>query len=64
MRTQIVSAASSDGCAKAIKLLRAGEVVALPTETVYGLAADALNATAVAKIFQKFPKKMQKDTAE
>lgn len=36
---------------EAVKLLRAGEVVALPTETVYGLAADALNAEAVAKIF-------------
>ncbi len=32
-------------------LLEAGEVVALPTETVYGLAADALNAEAVAKVF-------------
>src|SRR5262249_38168122 len=36
---------------RAVALLRAGEVVALPTETVYGLAADALAATAVAKIF-------------
>jgi len=36
----------------AAELLRAGEVVALPTETVYGLAANALNAQAVAKIFQ------------
>jgi L-threonylcarbamoyladenylate synthase len=35
----------------AIELLRKGEVVALPTETVYGLAADALNPVAVAKIF-------------
>ena len=33
-------------------LLDAGEVVALPTETVYGLGADALNAGAVAKIFE------------
>ena len=33
-------------------LLRAGEVVALPTETVYGLAANALDEKAVAKIFQ------------
>lgn len=32
------------------RLLR-GEVVAIPTETVYGLAADATNAAAVAKIF-------------
>jgi len=36
----------------AIEHLRAGEVVALPTETVYGLGADALNAEAVAKIFE------------
>jgi len=37
---------------EAVRLLRAGEVVALPTETVYGLAADALNPTAVARIFE------------
>lgn len=37
---------------RAAELLRAGEVVALPTETVYGLAANALNPTAVEKIFQ------------
>jgi len=35
----------------ACELLRAGEIVALPTETVYGLAADALNPEAVAKVF-------------
>ena len=35
----------------AVKELQAGEVVALPTETVYGLAADAFNAEAVDKIF-------------
>lgn len=38
--------------ARAVELLRAGEVVALPTETVYGLAADALSAAAVVKIFE------------
>ena len=37
---------------RAAELLRAGEVVALPTETVYGLAANALNANAVAKIYE------------
>lgn len=37
---------------RAVELLRAGEVVALPTETVYGLAANALDEQAVAKIFQ------------
>jgi L-threonylcarbamoyladenylate synthase len=36
----------------AVELLRKGELVALPTETVYGLAANALNAVAVAKIFE------------
>src|SRR5260370_32026081 len=38
--------------ANAVELLRKGEIVALPTETVYGLAADALNPIAVAKIFE------------
>jgi L-threonylcarbamoyladenylate synthase len=37
--------------AQAVAALRRGEVVGLPTETVYGLAADAGNASAVAKIF-------------
>src|SRR5262249_61249936 len=33
-------------------MLRRGDVVALPTETVYGLAANALDSIAVAKIFE------------
>jgi len=37
---------------RATELLQAGEVVALPTETVYGLAANALEAKAVAKIYE------------
>src|SRR5699024_12379775 len=37
---------------EAAALLRAGEVVAFPTETVYGLGADATNKAAIAKIFQ------------
>jgi L-threonylcarbamoyladenylate synthase len=36
----------------AVELLRKGYLVALPTETVYGLAANALNPIAVAKIFE------------
>ena len=36
---------------QAVQLLQQGECVALPTETVYGLAADAANAQAVDKIF-------------
>jgi L-threonylcarbamoyladenylate synthase len=38
--------------ARATELLRAGEAVALPTETVYGLAANALDPQAVERIFQ------------
>jgi L-threonylcarbamoyladenylate synthase len=37
---------------RAVELLRAGEVVALPTETVYGLAANALNSKAVSRIYE------------
>jgi L-threonylcarbamoyladenylate synthase len=37
---------------RAAELLRAGEVVALPTETVYGLAANALDAKAVERIYE------------
>ncbi|MFZ4538886.1 MAG: L-threonylcarbamoyladenylate synthase [Propionivibrio sp.] len=37
--------------ARAVELLQAGELVAFPTETVYGLGADAANPQAVAKIF-------------
>ncbi|QEL66037.1 putative translation factor [Oryzomicrobium terrae] len=36
---------------RAVTLLKAGELVAFPTETVYGLGADAANPAAVAKIF-------------
>ncbi|MCX8087099.1 MAG: L-threonylcarbamoyladenylate synthase [Rhodocyclaceae bacterium] len=36
---------------RAVALLKAGELVAFPTETVYGLGADAMNPAAVAKIF-------------
>jgi L-threonylcarbamoyladenylate synthase len=38
--------------ADAARLIRAGELVAFPTETVYGLGADATNERAVAKIFE------------
>ncbi|WP_028970412.1 L-threonylcarbamoyladenylate synthase [Sphingomonas sp. URHD0057] len=38
--------------AEAARLILAGEPVAIPTETVYGLAADATNAQAVARIYE------------
>lgn len=43
---------SPDDLATAVNLLRAGELVALPSETVYGLAADATNTDAVRAIFR------------
>jgi L-threonylcarbamoyladenylate synthase len=46
------TATPRDGLDEALSLLAAGEPVALPTETVYGLAADALNPAACAKIFE------------
>jgi L-threonylcarbamoyladenylate synthase len=56
MKTEILSTHSRSlfdaAVRRAVELLRAGEVVALPTETVYGLAANALDETAVAKIFR------------
>jgi L-threonylcarbamoyladenylate synthase len=44
--------ADAAGIARAVELLRAGELVALPTETVYGLAARADSAEAVARIYE------------
>jgi L-threonylcarbamoyladenylate synthase len=44
--------AAEDGVPQAAAVLRAGGTVAFPTETVYGLGANALDAGAVAKIFE------------
>ena len=52
MNTEVLSAASEVALERGVELLRQGQVVALPTETVYGLAADALSENAVLKIFQ------------
>src|SRR3954470_10762691 len=43
---------SDEAIAEAARLLLGGEPVAVPTETVYGLAADATNAEAVARIYE------------
>jgi L-threonylcarbamoyladenylate synthase len=56
VKTEILPAHTQEECMRAVdaaaKLLRNGEIVALPTETVYGLAADALNPAAVTRIFE------------
>lgn len=51
--TKIVSVKNKQNAIdQAVKKLIMGNIVAIPTETVYGLAADATNGVAVAKIFQ------------
>jgi len=53
MKTRVVSTGTKGGYVEeAVRWLTKGEVVALPTETVYGLAADALNPVACARIFE------------
>ncbi len=47
----ILDGASPQAIAQAVQVLQRGELVGLPTETVYGLAADACNEAAVAQIF-------------
>lgn len=51
MQTRIVPADALTVVSAAARHLRAGELVALPTETVYGLGANGLDPAAVAKIF-------------
>jgi L-threonylcarbamoyladenylate synthase len=43
---------SPEAILRAVELLRQGQVVGLPTETVYGLAGDGLNPAALARIFE------------
>ena len=49
---QFVSNCTADALAQAASNLKAGSLVAFPTETVYGLGADANNADAVARIYK------------
>jgi L-threonylcarbamoyladenylate synthase len=50
--SRFLSNCSVDALATAAQLLRSGSLVAFPTETVYGLGADATNAQAVARIYE------------
>lgn len=49
--TRLLDASRADHIAEAVRLLREGRLVAMPTETVYGLAADAADPVAVRGIF-------------
>lgn len=50
--TKLISSKDEEGLKDAAKALSEGKVVGFPTETVYGLGADALNAEAVKGIFE------------
>jgi L-threonylcarbamoyladenylate synthase len=49
-----------EGFPEAVAALRRGEVIVYPTETLYGLGADALNAAAVERVFQLKAREPQK----
>ncbi|MBT3990609.1 MAG: translation factor Sua5, partial [Rhodospirillaceae bacterium] len=51
MKTKTLHA-NPNGIEEAARRLQAGELVAFPTETVYGLGADACNDQAVASIYE------------
>ena len=51
MKTEILPASDKKCFARAIELLKRGEVVAFPTDTVYGVGADGLNERAIEKLF-------------
>ena len=52
MKTLLLSAGEANTPAVAAEIIKNGELVAIPTETVYGLGANGLNPEAVAKIFK------------
>ena len=53
MKTELITmAAPARAAERAAAILRAGGLVGLPTETVYGLGADGLNEAAVRRIFE------------
>ena len=52
MQTLYLPAEDPQTAARAAKIIKNGELVAIPTETVYGLAANGLDEQAVAKIFE------------
>jgi len=51
MKTEILPASDLSAMPRALELVRAGEIVALPTDTVYGIMADGFNAAAIEKLF-------------
>ncbi len=51
MKTQLLPVSSPEALSSALEILRRGELIAFPTDTVYGLAADLFNPAAIQRIF-------------
>ncbi len=51
MKTQILPANDTEAFAHAVRLLRAGKVIAFPTDTVYGVGASGFNERAIEQLF-------------
>ncbi len=51
MKTQVLPATDTEAFAHAVRLLRAGKVVAFPTDTVYGVGAGGFNERAIEQLF-------------
>lgn len=60
MRTEILSANSPNAIAKALDILRAGGLVAFPTDTVYGVGALAFDGKAVESIYSAKDRPVEK----
>lgn len=51
MKTQLLPATDPAAFARAVRLLRAGKVIAFPTDTVYGIGADGFDERAIEQLF-------------
>ena len=51
MKTQILAATDTEVFAHAVRLLRAGKVIAFPTDTVYGIGASGFNERAIEQLY-------------
>lgn len=56
IQTEVIDVRGKDDSVfnKAVQLIRSGELVAFPTETVYGLGANALDGAATLKVWMRF----------
>ena len=63
IETMLITVSDSQAQSLAISLLKAGESIVIPTETIFGLTCDATNAGAVAKLFQIKNRVIEKPSA-